>query len=187
MFGQNVMNVMLTNIPIVFQYASFDLPLTIETGKSLQLVVYFGLAMAAYPAFFSLYPTIERTRKIRGLEYSNGVRPLPLWLAYVTFDFCIVISSSVISIAIFAAASSAWYNIGYLFVIFTLFGVASVLLSYLVSLFARTQLSAYAFAAAGQAVFFLVYLIAYVSIILPARFWTCTGSSSTHLFTTWRS
>ena len=163
MFGQNIMNVMLTNIPIAFQYASFDIPLVPGTDKSLQLVVYFGLAMAAYPAFFALYPTIERTRKIRGLEYSNGVRPFPLWLAYSTFDFCIVIVSSVVSVAIFAAASSVWYHIGYLFVIFTLFGAASILLAYVISLFARTQLSAYAFAAAGQAVFFLAYLIAYVS------------------------
>ena len=166
MFGQNIMNVMLTNIPIGFQYASFDIPWAPGTGKTLQLVVYFGLAMAAYPAFFALYPTVERTRKIRGLEYSNGVRPLPLWLAYTTFDFCIVIVSSAVSVAIFAAASSAWYHIGYLFLIFTLFGVASTLLAYVVSLFARTQLSAYAFAAASQAVFFLVYLIAYVSHLL---------------------
>lgn len=168
MFGQNVMDVVLTNTPIAFQYASFDIPWAPGTGKTLQLVVYFGLAMAAYPAFFALYPTVERTRKIRGLEYSNGVRPLPLWLAYTTFDFCIVIVSSAVTVAIFAAASSAWYHIGYLFVIFILFGVASILLAYVVSLFARTQLSAYAFAAAGQAVFFLIYLIAYLCTITYA-------------------
>jgi hypothetical protein len=72
-FGQNIMDVMLTNISIATQYSSFDIPWAPSTGKSLQLVVYFGLAMAAYPGFFSLYPTIERTRNIRGLEYSNGV------------------------------------------------------------------------------------------------------------------
>ena len=84
------------------------------------------------------------------------------------FDFLIVLLSSAISVAIFAAASSAWYHIGYLFLIFTLFGIASILLSYVVSLFARTQLSAYAFTAAGQAVFFLIYLIGYLCTLTYA-------------------
>lgn len=171
-FGQNIMDVMLTNISIATQYASFDIPWAPSTGKSLQLVVYFGLAMAAYPGFFSLYPTIERTRNIRGLEYSNGVRSLPLWLAYLTFDFMIVLISSALSVIIFAASLSAWYHVGYLFVIFMLFGLASILLAYVVSLFARTQLSAYAFVAAGQAVMFLIYLIGYLC--------TLTYAVSTH-------
>jgi hypothetical protein len=160
--------VALTNISIATQYSSFDIPWAPSTGKSLQLVVYFGLAMAAYPGFFSLYPTVERTRNIRGLEYSNGVRSLPLWLAYIAFDFLIVLLSSALSVIIFAASSSAWYHVGYLFLVFSLFGMASILLSYVVSLFARTQLSAYAFAAAGQAVLFLVYLIAYLCILTYA-------------------
>jgi ATP-binding cassette subfamily A (ABC1) protein 3 len=167
-FGQNILDVALTNISIATQYSSFDIPWAPSTGKSLQLVVYFGLAMAAYPGFFSLYPTVERTRNIRGLEYSNGVRSLPLWLAYIAFDFLIVLFSSALSVTIFAAASSAWYHVGYLFLVFSLFGMASILLSYVVSLFARTQLSAYAFTAAGQAVLFLVYLIAYLCILTYA-------------------
>ncbi|TVY34997.1 ATP-binding cassette sub-family A member [Lachnellula occidentalis] len=167
-FGQNILNTMLTNITIHTQYSSFDIPWAPSTGKSLQLVVYFGLAMAAYPGFFSLYPTVERTRNIRGLEYSNGVRSLPLWLAYLGFDFIIVIGSSALSVIIFAAVSTAWYHVGYLFVVFALFGLASILLSYVVSLFARTQLSAYAFAAAGQAILFLIYLIGYLCTLTYA-------------------
>ncbi|KAK0123573.1 hypothetical protein ONS96_010552 [Cadophora gregata f. sp. sojae] len=167
-FGQNIMDVAITNISIGTQYASFDIPWAPRTGKTLQLVVYFGLAMAAYPGFFSLYPTIERTRNIRGLEYSNGVRSLPLWLAYLTFDFLIVLVSSALSVIIFATSSSAWYHVGYLFVIFMLYGMASILLAYVVSLFARTQLAAYAIAAAGQAVFFLGYLVAYLCTLTYA-------------------
>lgn len=168
LFGQNLLDNMLSNISIATQYASFDIPWAPSTGKSLQLVVYFGLAMAAYPGFFSLYPTIERTRNIRGLEYSNGVRSLPLWLAYLGFDFIIVLMSSALSVIIFAAASSVWYHVGYLFIIFALFGLTSILLSYVVSLFAKTQLSAYAFAAAGQAVLFLIYLIGYLCTLTYA-------------------
>jgi len=167
-WGQNILDVVLTNISIGTQYSSFDIPWSPSTGKSLQLVVYFGLAMAAYPGFFSLYPTIERTRNIRGLEYSNGVRSLPLWLAYLTFDFTIVLMSSALCTIIFAAASTAWYHVGYLFLVFALFGLASILLAYVVSLFARTQLSAFAFAAAGQAVMFLIYLIGYLCTLTYA-------------------
>jgi hypothetical protein len=105
-FGQNILDVMLTNISIATQYSSFDIPWAPGAGKTLQLVVYFGLAMAAYPGFFSLYPTVERTRNIRDLEYSNGVRSLPLWLAYLSFDFLIVLASSALSVIIFAAVSS---------------------------------------------------------------------------------
>ncbi|RAL60412.1 hypothetical protein DID88_000187 [Monilinia fructigena] len=158
-WGQNVMDIMLTNITIATQYSQFDIPWAPSTGKSLQLVVYFGLAMSAYPGFFSLYPTVERIRNIRGLQYSNGVRSLPLWLSYVAFDFILVLVSSALSVIIFAAASSVWYHVGYLFIVFALFGLASILLSYVVSLFASTQLSAFAFAAAGQAVMFLIYLV----------------------------
>merc|ERR1712093_479119 len=167
-FGQNIMDVALTNISIGTQYASFDIPWAPGAGKTLQLVVYFGLAMAAHPGFFSLYPTIERTRNIRGLEYSNGVRSLPLWLAYLTFDFLIVLVSSALRVIIFATSSDAWYHVEYLFLIFMLYGMASILLAYVVSLFARTQLAAYAFAAAGQAVFFLGYLVAYLCTLTYA-------------------
>ncbi|EPE24772.1 P-loop containing nucleoside triphosphate hydrolase [Glarea lozoyensis ATCC 20868] len=168
-FGQNILNTVLSNISISTQYSEFDVPWSPSTGDSLQLVVYFGLAMAAYPGFFSLYPTFERTRKIRELEYSNGVRSLPLWLAYLGFDFLFVLVTSALSVIIFAVTSpDAWYHVGYLFVIFTLFGMASILFAYVVSLFARTQLSAYAFAAAGQAVLFLCYLIAYLCTLTYA-------------------
>ncbi|KAJ8065867.1 hypothetical protein OCU04_004969 [Sclerotinia nivalis] len=167
-WGQNVMDILLTNMTIATQYSQFDIPWAPSTGKSLQLVVYFGLAMSAYPGFFSLYPTVERTRNIRGLQYSNGVRSLPLWLSYVAFDFILVLISSALSVIIFAAASSVWYHVGYLFIIFALFGLASILLSYVVSLFASTQLSAFAFAAAGQAVMFLIYLVGYLCTLTYA-------------------
>ncbi|KAI9759633.1 MAG: hypothetical protein M4579_002201 [Chaenotheca gracillima] len=162
---QNAFDTLLTNVSISTQFSNFDVPWSPDAGKTLQLITYFGLAMAAYPAFFGLYPTVERLQNVRALHYSNGVRSLPLWLAYLTFDFVLVAVSSAIAIIIFAAATSAWYHIGYLFVVFLLYGVASTLLSYVVSLFARSQLAAFAFSAAGQAVFFLLYFISYMSVL----------------------
>ena len=148
---QNALDNLLTNISISSQYQSFDVPWPSSGGNTLQLITYFGLAMAAYPAFFALYPTVERLRNVRALHYSNGVRSLPLWLAYVSFDFLIVIATSVLATVIFRGVTNIWYHLEYLFVVFFLFGLASTLLSYVISLFAKSQLAAFAFAAGGQA------------------------------------
>lgn len=62
-------------------------------------------------------------------------------------------------------ASDAWYAPGYLFVVFFLYGLTSILFCYVVSLFTKSQLACFAFAAGGQAVFFLVYFVMYMSIL----------------------
>ena len=72
-------------------------------------------------------------------------------LAYLMFDFCFVLIISVVAIAVFAAvAPSIFFNIGYLFVVFVLYGMASTTFAYIISLMARSQLAAFAFCAAGQ-------------------------------------
>ncbi len=45
----------------------------------------------------------------------------------------------------------AWWHIGYLFVVLFLYGLASVLWAYMISLFAKSQLAAFAIAAGTQA------------------------------------
>ncbi|GAB1315700.1 Retinal-specific ATP-binding cassette transporter [Madurella fahalii] len=168
-FGQWVMDMLLTNTTIASTYVIFDTPFNPEMGNSLQVLVYVGLALCAYPAFFSLYPNLERRRNVRGLQYSNGVRPFPLWLAYTSFDFVIVLAGTAISIALFAGlAPNVWYHVGYVFLIFLLHGLASILLAYNISLFSANQLSAYAFTAAGQVILLLIYLIAYICVIAYA-------------------
>ncbi|KAK8097945.1 ABC transporter [Apiospora kogelbergensis] len=165
---QNLQNVMLTNTTIATTFKPFDSPFAPGMGNSLQVLVYMCLALSAFPAFFGLYPNIERRRNVRGLQYSNGVRSLPLWVAYLAFDFAIVLVSAAFVIIIFAALSSVWYHVAYLYLIFILYGLASTLFAYVISLFCKTQLSAYAFAAAGQVVGFLIYLIAYLCVITYA-------------------
>jgi len=91
----------LTGIPISTQYQQFAVPFAPGMGKTLQLILYFGLAMSVYPAFFALYPTVERLRKVRALHYSNGIRAAPLWIAYLLFDFCFVLIISAVTTAIF--------------------------------------------------------------------------------------
>ncbi|KAK9480821.1 hypothetical protein V1514DRAFT_288489 [Lipomyces japonicus] len=149
---------------IVTTYSPFQIPWISSTGNLLQFIVYFSLAMATYPALVSLYPTTERLRKVRALHYSNGLRVLPLWVSHVFFDSVIVLVSAAICVAIFAGTNSHWLGLGYLFLVMLLYGITSVLLACVFSLFVGSQLAAFALTAAYQCVYFLVYLIAYLSV-----------------------
>ena len=73
-------------------------------------------------------------------------------LAYLSFDWIIALLVSVFVTIVFAgAAKNAYWNLPYLFVVLFLYGLASILWSYLVSLFAKTQLAGFAIAAGSQA------------------------------------
>ncbi|KAI5799029.1 hypothetical protein EDC01DRAFT_716765 [Geopyxis carbonaria] len=163
----NFVNNLLYSVPgsITTQYLTFDFIWPQGQGTTLLFITYTGLAFAAFPAFFALYPTQERLRKVRALHYSNGVRSLPLWLAYTLFDFAPVLLISVVCIIILSAAAPGMYGLGYLFVVFVLFGLCSIQLAYNISLVCKSQLSAFAFAAGGQASAYLIYFIIYLSII----------------------
>lgn len=162
---QNLLNSVLLRTPVVAMFRSFSLPLASKAGDTLQLILYFGLAMSAFPGFFALYPTVERLRNVRALHYSNGIRAGPLFLAYTVFDFLFIVVISALVIIMWVAISDVWYAPGYLFVVFFLYGLTSILLSYCVSLFVSSQLAAFAFAAGGQAVFFLIYFITFMCIV----------------------
>lgn len=163
--SQQLLNVINTNTTISTTWSPFDTPFNPGIGDALNLVIYMGIALAVYPAFFALYPSNERRRFVRALEYSNGVRPFPLWMAYLVFDFIIVLVSAGIVTAMWASLSNVWYHIEYVFIVFFLYGLCSILFSYVISLFTKSQLGTFAWAAVIQAVFMLGYLIAYVCIL----------------------
>lgn len=165
---QNLLDISLTDIPISTAWQPFDYPFIPTAGKSLQFILYFGLAMSVYPGFFALYTTSERLRNVRALHYSNGIRAGPLWAAYTLFDFIIVLLVSAITVIIFTSVTDIWYGPGYLFVVFTVYGLSATLTAYVVSLFTTSQLAAFAFAAGGQCSMFLLYFIAYMCIITYA-------------------
>lgn len=126
----------------------------------LNLSRYAGLGFALFPGFFALYPTLERIRNVRALHYSNGVRALPLWLAYLLFDFIAVLIVAVITSIIMVASTHAiWYHFGYLFLVIVLYGIASILLAYNLSLIAKSQLSAFAFVVGGQGEFSTSFIL----------------------------
>ncbi|KAF3769793.1 P-loop containing nucleoside triphosphate hydrolase protein [Cryphonectria parasitica EP155] len=178
----NALSNVVEGVPITTSFQSFAVPFAPSAGKTLQLILYFGLAMSVYPAFFALYPCVERLRNVRALHYSNGIRAGPLWLAYLIFDFLFVLVISAVVTGIFVGASSVWYAPGYLFVVFFLYGMASILLCYVISLFTPSQLACFATAAGGQAVLFLLYFIMYMSIITYTPAYRITSDLTTAHF-----
>lgn len=123
---------------------------------------YFCLAQAVYPAFFALYPTYEKTRQVRALQYSNGIRVIPLWASYALFDFLFVLVNAIVCTIIISVQSPNWFSAGYMFPVLALYGLSATLFGYLISIFARSQLAAFAYAAGAQCVMFLLSLMTFV-------------------------
>lgn len=71
--------------------------------------------------------------------------------AYLAFDgMIILIVCGVVTAVLAGVAKEGIWNLGCLFVVLLLYGLASILLSYVISLVAKSQLAAFAFAAGIQ-------------------------------------
>ncbi|KAK5172022.1 uncharacterized protein LTR77_003659 [Saxophila tyrrhenica] len=163
--AKNLADSYFTGVNINADFSTFQLPLTGSTGDSLQLILYITLAMCVYPAFLALYPTYERKSNVRALHYSSGVRPAPLWLAYLLFDSIVIVLVSIAVVVIFTGLSDVWYGPGYIFFALFLYGVCSTLLAYAISLACNTVLAAFAMVAGYQAVSVLIYFILYLVLL----------------------
>ncbi|CAI6101462.1 unnamed protein product [Clonostachys chloroleuca] len=157
---QNMINNLLLNTTIVSSFEPLMTPATGDMGSLIILTTICGLAMAVYPALLGLYPVFERLKGIRAMHYSNGIRALPLWLAYLTFDFFVTLAVSTVTVIILIASTSVWYHLEYLFAVFILYGAASTLSCYVLSLFVSSQLDAFAIGAAVQAAAYFIFFVA---------------------------
>ncbi|RYP75668.1 hypothetical protein DL770_007353 [Monosporascus sp. CRB-9-2] len=129
-------------------------------GNSMMWVSIFCLLMALYPAFFTLYPTYERKSQVRALQYSNGIRPFPLLLSYMMFDFIFVLVVSILC-TVLISSQAPWFGLGYLFLVQALYGMASILFAYLISLMTRSQPAAFASAVLAMAVMYVLAVVAF--------------------------
>ncbi|RYP51833.1 hypothetical protein DL768_002909 [Monosporascus sp. mg162] len=129
-------------------------------GNSMMWVSVFCLLMALYPAFFTLYPTYERKSQVRALQYSNGIRPFPLLLSYMMFDFIFVLVVSILC-TVLISSQAPWFGLGYLFLVQALYGMASILFAYLISLMTRSQPAAFASAVLAMAVMYVLAVTAF--------------------------
>ncbi|KAL6866739.1 P-loop containing nucleoside triphosphate hydrolase protein [Trichoderma novae-zelandiae] len=163
--GQSFLNTILANTTIAASYREFDYPVAPSTGRGLQLVVYFAVACSIFPGLFGLYPNTERVKNIRSLQYSSGVRTLPVWAAHVIFDLGIIVIPMILAAMIFVVSSDSWYNGGYLFPIFIFYGLTTIIISYLFSLICASPMATYAMTSVVQSLGFAIYLIAYLFIL----------------------
>lgn len=138
-----------------------------QINSGIIYVVFFTLLQAIYPALFVLYPAIEKKHKIRALEYANGVRRGPLWVAYGTFDFMFVVTISVVITAVMSTQLSWNGPIWIMFPILTLYGLAGILLGYVVSHFTSGPLQAFLAMMGVSLVMYAAAAIAFaVSVVL---------------------
>lgn len=63
-----------------------------------------------------------------------------------------------------------WFGLGYLWVVLVLYCLSSIQVSYVVSLFTKSQLSAFAIAAGGQATMVVLYMVAFLAITTNSSF-----------------
>ncbi|KAK1989498.1 nod factor export ATP-binding protein I [Colletotrichum cereale] len=125
--------------------------------------VFFCLMQAVYPAAFALYPSIEKSQKVRAVSYANGARRAPLWVAYAFFDFLFV---SVISFVITAHLRSKvplWNGGAWLMLpILALYGLAAILFSYIMSVLCKTGPRAFLAISSLNTLMFAIVVIAFV-------------------------
>lgn len=162
--AQNLLDSALFAVRIAVGYAVFDTALG-AVGKTLQLAIYFSIALGITPAFLSLYPNLERRNNVRSLQYSSGVHALSQWLSHLLFDFGVLILPVIAAALIFTFATDAFWHPGYLVPVFLLYAVAVVLLGYIISLLADSQLATWAAVAAFNGVGLAIYFIAFLFII----------------------
>lgn len=101
--------------------------------------------------------------RVRALHYSDGVSPFALWAGYLLFDMQFIIVQSFFVWGLLFAQQSLqrlWYAPSYLLGTFILFGIATYLGTYVISLF--TKKAAFAIAAGLHALLFILYVVAYV-------------------------
>ncbi|KAK8028607.1 hypothetical protein PG991_005663 [Apiospora marii] len=127
-------------------------------GSSLWITI-FAAMMSFYPVFFTLYPAYERQSGVRALQYSNGVRTVPLWTSHLLFDSFFVLVISIICTFVLQIQAPYW-GLGYVFFVLMLYGIAATITVYTVSTFASSQSAAFSLA-------LLVMLAEFVGALVP--------------------
>ncbi|EME85254.1 ABC transporter, ABC-A family [Pseudocercospora fijiensis CIRAD86] len=83
----------------------------------------------------------------------------PLWTAYALFDSCFLLLIAVLVTAIWLANGYNWYGLGYMLVVFLFYGCAATAYSYVISLFAPSQLAAIAMTCIVQVVIAMLFFV----------------------------
>jgi len=107
-----------------------------------------------------IYPAFEKNNRVRALQYCNGVSPFALWFGYLLFDMQLIIIQAVFvwGLLFVGPLSKLWYESNYVLGAFILFGIATYLGTYFISLFLKK--AAFAIAAGIHTLLFVLYVVA---------------------------
>jgi ATP-binding cassette subfamily A (ABC1) protein 3 len=122
------------------------------------------LCFIAASSIAVIYPAYEKNNRVRALQYCNGVSPFALWTGYFLFDLQFILIQSIFVWGLLFAGPLArlWYQSTYILGALILFGMATYLGTYVISLFLKK--AAFAVAAGIHVLLFVLYFVAYVMI-----------------------
>lgn len=129
---------------------------------SMPIAIILVLAFIAAASIAVIYPSFERINHVRALHYCNGVSPFALWFGYLLFDMQLIIIQSFIiwGVAFAGPLERLYYAPGNILGVLILFGMATYLGTYFLSLFIKK--AAFAIAAGIHLLLFILYLIGYI-------------------------
>ncbi|KAG8968380.1 hypothetical protein FRB90_010822, partial [Tulasnella sp. 427] len=135
-------NIMLNQIEntkgprIIAQHSEFAANFPSGTADALKWIGFFGLGIAIFPAFATLYVARERISAVKAMQLGNGLTPDAHHLGHLFAEMPVIIIGSTVSIALFGAGHNPQFtDLGLLWFIFVLYGIAATLMSFLAALF----------------------------------------------------
>jgi ATP-binding cassette subfamily A (ABC1) protein 3 len=137
-------------------------PADIINFTSMPIAILLGLAFITAASIAIIYPAFEKNNRVRALQYCNGVSPFALWFGYLLFDMQFILIQSLIvwGLLFVGRPGDFWYAPNYILGVFILFGIATYLGVYLLSLI--TKKAAFAIAAGIHVLLFVLYIVSYV-------------------------
>ncbi|OLL22168.1 ATP-binding cassette sub-family A member 12 [Neolecta irregularis DAH-3] len=117
------------------------------------------LASAVWVSLPVLYPTYEKIRNVRSLQYSNQMNPLAVWAGHLLHEIPLMVTiSTLIGVLLYGGIKLGEIS---------LFGLAT-LLGYILSLKSKSQFSAFALSATLLLFFFVAFLGGNLGIVAYA-------------------
>ncbi|EGY16136.1 ATP-binding cassette sub-family A member 9 [Verticillium dahliae VdLs.17] len=141
----------------------YDSPVTMQ---SLWNQARSGVPIEIQLAFFTTSSPVDADAgqlpaTIRALQYSNNVRPRPLWVSYIMVDIVIVTIVAALGTLALAMDVKNWYHPAFIFPIMWLYGIASMLWCYIISLYTVAELAAFAFSVCIMVAAFVVTIVSF--------------------------
>lgn len=99
---------LITNTTFGVNLKSFSTSFEPSAASQALVSIFIALGFTLYPGLFALYPTAERLRNVRVMQYSNGILSSSLWLAHALFDLVFIVIISVFTTVIWASTHHGW-------------------------------------------------------------------------------